>query len=255
MVRTATLLLAAAVLVIVTAAGADGGGRDLLWLVVRSCVANHDVTGGAFPCLQVNTAGGAATGFVVLRAPLEASHVILTPTVRTIGIEAPRLRAPDAPNYFQDAWSIRHFATDALTRQPARDDLAMAVNSRLGRSQDQLHIHVDCIRPNVKQALQRQAASLRGREWTQISVTPHAPRYWALALPGDDLSGVNLFSLVHDGLKVAPDRMNDVTIVVVGSDALHDGVGFIVLARQRVQHSRDQAHGEALLNHSCAAFR
>ena len=255
MLRSATLIVAVTILVLSAGAIADESGRGLLWRVVQTCMANHYVTGGAFPCLQVETASGAASGYVVLRAPLEDTHVILTPTVRTIGIEAERLRASGAPDYFQDAWSIRHFVTDGLTRQPARDDIAMAVNSKPGRSQDQLHIHVDCIRPAVKQSLERQAASLHLQGWTQISILPHAPRYWAMPLARDDLTGVNVFKIVASGLKIDPDRMDDTTIVVAGSGAVSDRPGFIILARQRVSHSRDEAHGEALLNHSCAAFR
>ena len=255
MVRSATLLIALTILVASAGVGADAGGRGLLWRVVQACMANHYLTGGAFPCLQVATDGGTASGYVVLRAPLEDTHVILTPTVRTVGIEEGRLRGAGAPDYFQDAWSIRHFVTDGLTRQPARDDLAMAVNSRPGRSQDQLHIHVDCIRPTVKQSLQRQMSSLRTQGWTQISVAPHAPRYWALAVARGDLTGVNVFDLVATGLKIDANRMDDTTIVVAGSDAVREGPGFVILARQRAPHSIDEAHGEALLNHSCAAFR
>ena len=254
MIRSSTVLLAFLVLVVSAGAGADAGARGLLWRVVQTCLASHYVTGGAFPCLAVETANGTEGGYAVLRAPLDGRHVIVTPTVRTIGIEADRLRAADAPDYFRDAWSIRHFVTDGLTRQPSREDLAMAVNSRLGRSQDQLHIHVDCVRPAVKQALQRQAASLSLDRWTQIAVLPHAPRYWALPVRSEDLAGVNVFTLVAKGLAVDPRRMDDMTVVVAGSDNIHDRPGFIVLARQRVANSVDEAHGEALLNHSCGAF-
>ena len=255
MVRAVTFLVGFAILLVSAGAVADTGGRGLLWRVVQTCMANHYVTGGAFPCLQVDTTDGPATGYAVLRAPLEHTHVILSPTVQMTGVEDGRLRTGDAPDYFQDAWSIRHFVTDGLTRRPARDDLAMAINSKPGRSQDQLHIHVDCIRPAVKQSLRRQVASLHTRDWTQISVLPHAPRYWALALAKDDLAGTNVFSLVANGLKIELDRMDQTTIVVAGSEAVGAGPGFIILARQRVPHSLDEAHGEALLNHSCAAFR
>lgn len=255
MIRFLTLSVALVILVVSAAAGADTGGRGLLWRVVQACLVNHSVTGAAFPCLQVETANGASNGYAVLRAPLEDTHIILTPTVRTIGIEADQLRVTDAPNYFQDAWSARHFVTDGLARQPARDDLAMAINSRPGRSQDQLHIHVSCIRPVVKQSLRRQMTSIHSRDWTQISVSAHAPRYWALALAGGDLAGVNVFDLVANGLKVSPGRMDDMTIVVAGSEGRGNDPGFIVLARQRSSRRLDEAHGEALLNHSCAAFR
>ena len=255
MIRSSTVLLAFLTLVVSAGAGANAGARGLLWRVVQTCLVSHYVTGGAFPCLAVEAANGAEDGYAVLRAPLDGRHVIVTPTVRTIGIEGERLRGADAPEYFRDAWNSRHFVTDGLTRQPARDDLAMAVNSRLGRSQDQLHIHVDCIRPAIKQVLQRQAASLSPSSWTQITVLPHAPRYWALAVRSEDLSGVNVFDLVAKGLAVDPQRMDDITVVVAGSDHIHDRPGFIVLARQRLANSMDEAHGEALLNHSCSTFR
>ena len=149
--------------------------------------------------------------------------------------------------------AARHFATEGLARPPARADLALAVNSRLGRSQDQLHIHVDCIRPKVRQALADQTSDLDTRRWRRIAVMPRAPRYWALAVETADLGGINIFDLVADGLSIAPADMDDTTIVVVGTAGAKPG--FVVLARQRIQNSSDEAHGEALLDHSCPSFR
>ena len=227
--------------------------RGVLWHVVQTCVAAHDLTGLSFPCLSVETAQGVERGYAVLRAPLEKSHIIVSPTVRTIGIEADRLRGAGAPNYFADAWASRQYAIEGLARAPGRADLALAINSRFGRSQDQLHIHVDCIRPAVKQMLADIAPTLDARRWAQIAVMPRAPRYWALALPSADLGGVNLFDLVANGLAIAPEDMNETTIVVVGTAGARPG--FVVLARQRIQNSGDEAHGEALMDHSCPSFR
>jgi CDP-diacylglycerol pyrophosphatase len=227
--------------------------RDVLWRVVQACVAAHDLTGLSFPCLKVDVADGVDRGYAVLRSPVDKSHVIVSPTAHTIGIEDDRLRRPGAPNYFADAWASRIYATDGLPRPPGRGDLAMAVNSLKGRSQDQLHIHVDCIRPGVKQVLGDIAPSLDTRRWTRIAVLPKAPRYWALALASADLDGVNLFDLVASGLRIEPDAMKDTTIVVVGMEGAQ--TGFVVLARQRIPNSGDEAHGEALLDHSCPSFR
>ena len=227
--------------------------RGVLWHVVQTCVAAHDITGLSFPCLNVDTADGIDRGYAVLRAPFDKSHIIVSPTVRTIGIEADRLRGAGAPNYFADAWASRQYAREGLARSPERADLALAVNSRLGRSQDQLHIHVDCIRPTVKQKLADLAPTLAARRWTRITVMPRAPRYWALALPTADLAGLNLFDLVANGLAIAPEDMDDTTIVVVGTAG--ESPGFVVLARQRIQNTSDEAHGEALMDHSCPSFR
>ena len=229
--------------------------RGVLWRVVQACVANHALTGAAFPCLSVETANGPAAGYVVLRAPFVRSHAVVSPTVQTIGIEAQRLRGPDAPNYFQDAWASRSYATDGLARQPGRADLALAVNSRIGRSQDQLHIHIDCIRPKVRDVLARDASRVAVGRWTHLRVMPASPLYWTTAVKGDTLAGINVFDLVADGLKVAPEDMDDITIVVVGSDDIAGSPGFFVLARRRIANTRDEAHGEALMDHSCPAFR
>lgn len=251
MVNRAAAFLA---LLMVLPAGAALGERNLLWHVVQTCVATHRLTGLSFPCLEVDLSRGVDRGFAVVRAPLEDTHVVVTPTVHTMGVESERLQQPDAPNYFADAWAARHFVTDELPHQPGRTDLALAVNSRPGRSQDQLHIHVDCIRQDVRRALAAQAASIPVDRWERISVLPRAPRYYATALARPNLDGTNIFRLVQTGLDVSPDDMDEVTIVVVG--AIVEGKpGFIVLARQRIANSRDEAHGEALMDHACSAFR
>lgn len=251
MVNRAAVFLA---LLMVLPAGAALGERNLLWHVVQTCVATHRLTGLSFPCLTVDLSRGVDRGFAVVRAPLEDTHVVVTPTVHTVGVEAERLQQPDAPNYFADAWSARHFVTDDLPRQPDRNDLAMAVNSRPGRSQDQLHIHVDCVRQDVRRALAAHAEAIPVGTWTRMSVLPRAPRYYATALDAPNLDGENIFRLVRNGLKIGEDEMDQVTIVVVGA-TVEGKPGFVVLARQRIANSRDEAHGEALMDHACSAFR
>lgn len=251
MVIRAALLAVLTFYPVVTAAGE----RGLLWRVVQTCLADRALTGGPFPCLEIKLPGNdPARGYAILRAPLENSHVILTPTVRTIGIEDPNLRTDTTPDYFHDAWLARRFVVDAVDQPPARDDLGLAINSRVGRSQDQLHIHVDCLRPDVKASLARQASAIKANVWTRISVLPQAPRYWAMALTSVDLAGINVFSMVADGLKIDPANMDDMTIVVAGAE-VRGQPGFVLMARQRVAQYRDIAHGEALLDHACRVLR
>ena len=63
-------------------------------------------------------------------------------------------------NYFADAWQAREYVSGALHEVLPRDDIGLAINSLRGRSQDQLHIHIDCIRPDVRAALHKNEASL-----------------------------------------------------------------------------------------------
>jgi CDP-diacylglycerol pyrophosphatase len=107
--------------------------RDILLQVARPCVANHAVTGFAFPCLEVNTSDGGGRRYVVLRRP-GLRDIVLAPTRPVVGLEDPWLRTAAAPNYFQDAWSARRFLQELRQRQLAHDDVALAVNSGLSRA-------------------------------------------------------------------------------------------------------------------------
>lgn len=229
--------------------------RDLLWGVTQACVLNHSLTGAAFPCLAVETAHGVDRGFAVVRAPKDKTRIVIVPTVRTPGIEAKRLRGSGAPNYFQDAWASRRFVSGELAMQPSRGDLAMAVNSQGGRSQDQLHIHVACVRADVKRRVLEQRQRIRTDRWAPISVRPSAPSYAARWFERDDLSGINLFDQAAQGLKVDPDDMDGVTIVVLATEAdARRGAGFIVMTRKK-RTEADQPHGEGLLDPACTPFR
>ncbi len=249
--KRATIIIVLALLLPVAA---TAGERGLLWRVVQTCVATHSLVGVVFPCLAVDVRAGVDRGYVIVRSPFETAHVVVSPTIRTAGIEADRLRAPDAPNYFAAAWASRRFVTDGLAHRPDRFDLALAVNSKFGRSQDQLHIHVDCVRQEIKRALAAQSHSIRPGSWTRVAVLPRAPRYLVTALEDPDLAGTNVFALVQNGLAVDADAMAEMTIVVVGAD-VGSRPGFYVLARHRVPNSRDEAHGEALMDHACSAFQ
>ncbi len=110
------------------------GGRGALWQVVWTCVANHVLTGAAFPCLEVNMSDGEERGYVILRPPIGAPDIILSPTRKIVGVEDPSLAAVDAPNYFEDAWSARSFLSDAVHKPLAHDAIAVAVNSRFSRN-------------------------------------------------------------------------------------------------------------------------
>jgi CDP-diacylglycerol pyrophosphatase len=141
-----TVLVAAALLGSAAfAAGANFAGRYALWQVVRACMLDKATTGAPLPCLEVDTSDGEARGWVVLRPPIGSPDTILAPTRRISGIEDPLLYAPDVPNYFALAWGARRWLAKADGGAPADDRVALAVNSRLARSQDQLHVHICCL--------------------------------------------------------------------------------------------------------------
>jgi CDP-diacylglycerol pyrophosphatase len=232
-------------------AGAVGGvaaaERDLLWGVVKVCVANRELTGGAFPCLDVDTTRGVVRGFAVIRAPLKRTHVVVTPTARIVGIEDHALQSPDAPNYFADAWEARKYVLDSVERPVSERDIGLAVNSRPGRSQDQLHIHIDCLHHRYVQLLRQHGAALSADKWSRLTFALRGRYYWAMLINSPDLAATNIFRTAATLLRVSPGRIEDVTVVLIPR---LDG-GFYLLADQYTPGAMGKAHGEHLLDHAC----
>jgi CDP-diacylglycerol pyrophosphatase len=123
------------------------GHSTALWLLVdTACNKGLNVVAS----LQCDAAHGEA----VLKDRCGSTRYLLIPTARRTGIESPELLRDDEPDYFADAWAARDRVIAASGRSDVRaDELALAINSRWGRSQDQLHIHIDFIRPEVRDAI------------------------------------------------------------------------------------------------------
>ncbi len=206
----------------------------------------HDPT----PCARVDLDSGVEKGFAILKDIRGGEQFLLIPTARIAGIESPEILAPDAPNYFADAWDARPYLYQALGRTVPRDDIALAINSVAGRSQDQLHIHVDCVRPDVQQTLRNDAAAI-GNTWAPLVVGPYGHHYWAMWLPGDELGANNPFRLLAQGVPGAAADMGDRTLVVIGSSRANGAAGFVILEDQVDRAGHDIANGEELLDHAC----
>jgi CDP-diacylglycerol pyrophosphatase len=224
--------------------------RGALWRVVQACVVNHRITGSAFPCLEVNDAKGMVDGFVVLRPPLERTHIVIVPTVRIAGVEDTSLQSPGAPNFFEDAWEARKYVLDRAPRQLKRDEVGLAVNSKAGRTQDQLHIHVDCVNMDVRRALKNWGAKIQFNVWSPFRLNPTAPQYLVLKLKRDDLEGINVFKLAAEGLAIQSHTLDSMIIAAIGASFPDGKNGFYLLAA--LTGSSD-GKSEALLDHSCSA--
>jgi CDP-diacylglycerol pyrophosphatase len=226
--------------------------RMVLWQVVRACVADYKLTGKPFPCLEVNLAGGEELGTVVLRAPL-LDDTVLAPTRRIVGVEDPFLQSPGAPNYFDAAWRARSFLKGADGQPPERDTIALIVNSAAVRTQDQLHIHVGCLRPYARRTLAAAAPKIPMGEWAQIGpVVPHT-MFWAYRIPGTDLASVNPFRLAAEVLAGKTKVPGDLTIVVAGVRVESDDEFLILASYAKAPHAWWPVGASDLLDESCPA--
>ena len=211
------------------------------------CVPDEQQNGDPAPCALVDPE------YAVLKDIVGATQFLLIPTMRIAGIESPKVLEPGATNYFAAAWRARSFVEERAGRSLPRDWVSLAVNSDLARSQNQLHIHIDCLRADVHEALSLHAADI-GTAWAPFPVLLAGHRYSAVAVAGDDLDAVNPFDLLADSLPGARAAMGRNTLVVVGA-VLDDGrFGFIILAGQADPAAGDMAAGDELQDHhSCVA--
>ncbi|HVJ54014.1 MAG TPA: CDP-diacylglycerol diphosphatase [Aliidongia sp.] len=229
--------LAAAACLAATAAQAD---PDALWKIVhdRCAVATK-------PCDAIDP----AKGYALLKDNVGATQYLLIPTDKVTGIESPLILAPDAPNYFALAWGFTSKVEAAAHDAVPRDYLSLAINSESGRSQNQLHIHLDCLRTDVHDSLVANKSQI-GPSWAPLPVPLAGHSYSALRVSGTELGKTNPFDLVAATTK----DMASQTLVVVGA-SFADGPGFIILNDHVGSSLGDRASGEELQDHDCAVAK
>jgi CDP-diacylglycerol pyrophosphatase len=225
--------------------------RNALWEVVHNvCVPGQSEHHDPKPCLQVDLTGGIEGGFAILRDPRGGSQFLLVPTTQISGIESPIVRGPNAANYFANAWEARTYINEALHQTLPRDDVGLAINSAVSRSQDQLHIHFTCIGIDVSAALHRNEERIRS-QWEPLNVSLFGHYYTAMWVAGEHLSPHNPFRLLAERL---PNTMRDLgnrTLVVVGLTRKDGTKGFVILTDHVDKKSSDLANGEDLLDRGC----
>jgi CDP-diacylglycerol pyrophosphatase len=219
-----------------------------LWNIVDGkCVphmrADHDPT----PCSVVDL----AAGFVILKDLVGATQFLLLPTARIGGIESPELLAPDATNYWDWAWRMRLFTEQRAGVPLPREALSLAVNSPSGRSQDQLHIHIDCVRRDVRDALAAHRDAITG-VWNPFPVKLVGQPWRAFRVDGASLGTINPFRLLAIGEPVTASDMDKHTLAVVGMTWSNNVAGFAVLDGMVDLPLGNRGAAEDLQDHDCA---
>ncbi|HUZ11467.1 MAG TPA: CDP-diacylglycerol diphosphatase [Caulobacteraceae bacterium] len=218
-----------------------------LWQIVHGlCVPDERASHLPAPCAAVDL----ARGYAVLKDERGATQVLVIPTARVGGIESAAVLAPSAPDYWQDAWEARRFVERYAHRAIPRDDIALAVNSIHGRSQNQLHIHVDCVAAGVRRALRADLARI-GPRWSRRSFDLAGRRYRAMWVAGADLGARNPFALLADGDPAARAHMGLETLALVGARRPDGTPGFVLLSDRADLAAGDNGHAESLMDHQC----
>jgi CDP-diacylglycerol pyrophosphatase len=248
--RPQLAMAVAALILALPVSHAAADPNALARIVDNKCVPDEQAHDKPEPCAAVDLDGH----YAILKDLVGISQFLLIASTPEPGIEGADLESRSAPNYFEDAWKSRHFMDDRLGRAVPRDDVGLAINSVDGRTQNRLHIHIDCVRAEVSQELKADAGSI-GTNWTVLRGGLNGHPYRVMRVEAADLSGVNPFVLLAADLPKGDDRMGDQTLVAIASTMPDGKDGFYLLTDHVGATPGDRASGEELLDHACGVLK
>ncbi|MDI9223456.1 CDP-diacylglycerol diphosphatase [Pantoea sp. EA-12] len=214
---------------------------NALWQIIsEKCVPNMAKSGNPAPCQQVNTTQGYVT-LKDLNGPLQ---FLLMPIEKITGMESPIILEPTTPNLFAAAWQQRSLLANKRGAPIADSALSLAINAQYGRTQNQLHIHISCLRPDIRQQLDSMTARLN-QQWQSATLRKH--HYLIRTLSTAELAQQSAFIRLAEEVPNARSEMGKFGLALV---ALPDG-RLALLALERNWLKLNSGSAEELQDHQC----
>lgn len=216
--------------------------EQLREIVTGQCVPHQRDSRSPFPCAQANL----DAGYVLLKDRNGPLQYLLMPTYRINGIESPLLLQPQTPNFFWQAWQSRNLM--AKTRGSSLPDsaISLTINSRTGRTQNHFHIHISCLRSDVRQKLDHEAARISS-QWLELPGGLRGHRYLARRVTDAELVQRSPFLMLAEEVPDARDHMGRYSMAMLQQA---DG-SFVLLATQRDLFTFNRAFAEEIQDHQC----
>jgi CDP-diacylglycerol pyrophosphatase len=211
--------------------GADllpNAGRDALRQVVQNqCLQNWRQHKDPSPCERVwlSSPQPDSPGYAVLEDRKGGAHYLLIPIQTFSGTESGELLDSELPNYFSQAWNARDLLDTYVGHAVPRTAVGLALSTPRARDQDQFHIHIECLRPEVFEALHANAAQITGK-WSPITVI--GSTYQARRITDPNLEATRPFELVAQLSPDAKHHLENYTVLISGMQ-YPDGAGFVIL--------------------------
>jgi CDP-diacylglycerol pyrophosphatase len=247
-IRTALLASSAIMMALTASAGGGGGGggkglhtprtegadllpnagRDALRQVVQiQCLPNWRQHKNPSPCERIwlSSPQPDSPGYAVLEDRKGGAHYLLIPIQTMTGTDSAELLDPDLPNYFAEAWNARDLLDAYVGHTVPRNAVGLALNSARAREQDQFHIHIECLRPEVFDALHAAAAQISAK-WSPVTVI--GSTYQAMRIDDPSLETTRPFDLVAQLSSDARHHLETYTVLIAGMQ-YSDAAGFVIL--------------------------
>lgn len=245
------LVLTLLLLVVLAAAGGwiwlkSGNPDALRHIVFEQCLPNAREHNAPAPCEQVNLKGG----YVLMKDRNGPLQYLLMPTYRINGTESPLLLEPKTPNFFWQAWQSRDVLSKKRGSEVPDNAISLAINSRLGRSQNHFHIHISCLRPDVRAQLNDNAARISS-QWLELPGGLRGHSYLARRVTDAELVQRSPFVMLAEEVPEAKAHMGRFALAMVPQA---DG-SFVLLATERNLLAFNLASAEEIQDHQCAILK
>lgn len=184
---------------------------DILWHFVHDQCVPNALAGKnpPLPCIKVDL----DNRYVIFKdknGPLQYLHM---PTERVTGLEDPRVANASRMPYFAQAWHNRDYMDRLLGRPIPLQDYSLTINSKTGRSQNHLHIHISCIRPALRDRLTARHANFNS-SWQPVpgGIGGHDYRVRTISL--EALTSPGPIALATRTLAGAQRRMDQLSLAL-----------------------------------------
>ncbi|RPH31105.1 CDP-diacylglycerol diphosphatase [Buttiauxella warmboldiae] len=216
---------------------------DALWRIVsQQCVPHQRDNQIPEPCAKVDL----RTGYVLLKDIHGPLQYLLMPTAKIKGMESPELLQPDTANFFWLAWQQRKVMSVRHGSQVPDDMISLTINSATGRTQNQLHIHISCLRADVRGQLHQYANTLSNR-WQEFPIPLAGNPYIARKVSAAEFFQHSPFIMLATQLPQAREHMGRYSLAMA---KLAEGE-WIALATERNLLRLNLASAEQLQDHDC----
>lgn len=220
---------------------------DALWRIVsQQCVPNQRDNHNPVPCAKVDL----QSGFVLLKDINGPLQYLLMPTVKMKGMESPELLQPKTANFFWLAWQERHVMSERWGTQVPDNVISLTINSTSGRTQNQLHLHISCLREDVRGQLDQYANTLN-TEWQAFPMALAGNSYIARKVSAAEFSQRSPFIMLASQVPQAREHMGRYSLAMA---KLADGE-WVILATERNLLHLNLASAEQLQDHSCKLLK
>ncbi|WBM70575.1 CDP-diacylglycerol diphosphatase [Buttiauxella sp. WJP83] len=220
---------------------------DALWRIVsEQCVPHQRDNQNPEPCAKVDL----QTGYVLLKDINGPLQYLLLPTAKMSGMESPELLQSKTANFLWLAWQQRNVMS-MRHESPIPDSvISLTINSATGRTQNQLHIHISCLRTDVREQLNQYSNTL-STQWQAFPVTLAGNQYIARKVTEAEFSQYSPFILLASQVSQVRENMGHYGLAMA---QLKDGE-WVVLATERNLLQLNLASAEQLQDHDCELLK